>query len=556
LTQTPQNSAYSFRESKKDLLYLVLVCLAAFFLILPVWLNGVPKGNDLPQHFQFAVTIHDSLQAGEIYPPVPYYALAIGKMLAGNWFDAACLIFWFWLALSGAGAYLWARERFGPGGSFVGALIYVAAPYHINELYNAFTYAEFAAVAVLPFCFLFVDRLVREARLFNFLGLGAAFSLLVMCNLPIAVMGTLSLGGYTLVSLPRKSFLPVAIRTGAAFIFGAALCAFFWIKIVTEMAWLNHSAEGFSTASTFYDYKVNFLLMFRYLAALNFDDRDMWFADLVLLATLCLFIPLVIVFWAASSGARSFASQRLGRVMILFLFGLFMATPLSAPIWDNISTIQKIQFPWRWMAIVTLSGVPMAAAGWSYFTGWLKTNKRPYALIVFGCMLFGVVFTYSQIIKQATYHTRGEFETLVETLGEAQNFDCWFTVWAKEEALKTSQAFIAPGRNVSSLTWTRDARYFHFSKGEAVRARVATFYYPYWRVWVNDVPAQAFPAEDGSLSFDLPPEAVTATARFEEPMMIVAARIFSLLCWIITGILAISLAVHRLVQRPQPVSSN
>ncbi len=551
MIEKPENSTSSFRKSKKDLLFLAGVCVAALCLVLPIWLSGIPRGNDLPQHFQFAVTIFDALQAGDyypawmpnenkgyggvglrFYPPVPYYALALGKMLAGNWFNSACLVFWFWLALSGVGAYFWARERFGEAASFVGALVYIAAPYHINELYNAFTYAEFAAVAVLPFCFLFVDRLMREAKFFNFCGLAVSFALLAMCNLPIAVMGTLSLGIYTLASLPRKDLLGTAgaaVRAGGAFIFGAALCAFFWFKIVTEMAWLNHSAEGYATDSMFYDYKVNFLLMCKYLATWNFDDRDMWFADLVLLATLALFIPLLIVFWAS---ARSFASQRLGRVVILFLFGMFMATPLSTPVWDNISTIQKIQFPWRWMAIITLSGIPMAAAGWSYCAGWLKTGKRPYSLIVFGCMIFGVVFTYSQIIKQATYHTREEFETLVATLGEAQNFDCWFTVWAKEDALKIQDKVTASSREVSGLTWQRKERDFTIAAGEPAKVRLATFYHPYWQVSVNDAPVKAYPAEDGALSFDAPPDEAKVNVKFTEPVMTRAFGVVSIACWL------------------------
>src|ERR1044072_8978046 len=89
-----------FLRYKHDVLGLVGVCLVALCMMLPIWVAGIPKGNDLPQHFQFAVTIRDALQAGDyypswmpnenkgyggigmrFYPPAGYYALALGKML-------------------------------------------------------------------------------------------------------------------------------------------------------------------------------------------------------------------------------------------------------------------------------------------------------------------------------------------------------------------------------------------------------------------------------------------------------------------------------------------
>ena len=176
-----------FLKNRRDALGLTGVCLVALCMTLPIWIIGIPRGNDLPQHFEFAVTIHDAIQAGDyypswmpnenkgyggvgmrFYPPVGYYALALGRMLTGNWFWAACLVFWFWLALSGVAGYFWSRERSSPFAAFIGGSVFVVAPYHINEIYNAFNYAEFAAVAFLPFCFLFVDRLTRDGRLFNF----------------------------------------------------------------------------------------------------------------------------------------------------------------------------------------------------------------------------------------------------------------------------------------------------------------------------------------------------------------------------------------------------
>src|SRR5262249_16245863 len=158
-------------------------------ITLPVLLFGVPKGNDLPQHYQFAVTFYDGAKEGiffpswsadvnsgfgdvgvRFYPPLSYYILDFFRGLLGNWFYARVSTFCFWFFLGGAGVYFWAREWFSQTASLAAAIAYIFIPYHANEIYNAFTYAEFAAAAILPFCFLFVTRVCNRGRIGNCFG--------------------------------------------------------------------------------------------------------------------------------------------------------------------------------------------------------------------------------------------------------------------------------------------------------------------------------------------------------------------------------------------------
>jgi hypothetical protein len=564
-TQIDQYLERLFGKYKQDALCLAGVCLVALCMMLPIWIMGVPRGNDLPQHFQFAVTIHDSILAGDLYPawmpnenkgyggigmrfypPVGYYALALGKMLTGTWFWAACLVFWFWLALSGVGAYLWSRERFSPGASLIGGTVFVIAPYHINEIYNAFNYAEFAAVAFLPFCFLFVDRLTRQGKLFNFAGLAVAYALLVLSNLPVAVMGTVALGVYSLASLPRRDLIFSALKLGGSFLFGLALSVFYWLKVVTEMAWLNHSSESYSSGSVHYDYRINFLLQLKYL--IIFDDRDMWFANMVLGFTLLMTIPLGAVYWWST---RSFAEKRLNRVWITLLFSVFMATYLSIPVWDSSSLLQKVQFPWRWLSVISLAGIPLAAAGWDYVLQWLKDTRRPYALLVIGALLFGMNFTIFQVARAAFFFPRGEFEALVNTLADVpQNCDCWLPIWAKPEAMDKPEKVSANGREVRDLKWDRKERNFTVAAGEPAKVRLATFYYPLWRATVNGKPVPAAPAADGALTFDAPAEEAKVNVRFYESTPVRYAQTISLICWGMLLSFALILAVPGLRKDP------
>lgn len=553
MTIIPETHSISKRQ---DIFCLLGICVLAVCIMLPALLQGVPKGDDMPQHLQFTLTVYDSIMAGDLYPawmenenhgyggvgmrfypPVAYYVLAAGRMAAGSWYFAICFVFCFWLALSGVGAYLWCRERFGPAAALAGAVVFVAAPYHVNQVYNAFTYAEFAATAFLPFCFLFADRLSREAKFFNFAGLGIAYSMLVLTNLPVAVIGTFALGVYTLASLPRQGAIRTLLRFGGAYALGAALSSFYWIKVLTEMSWINHSTDTYSSGSELYNYRTHFLLRTKYFAAIGVDLQ---FLNLLLMYTLFLGVPLAVVYYLST---RSFAEKKLNRVWITLLFAVFMTTYLSVPAWDSISLLQKIQFPWRWLSIISLLGAPLAAAGWPYCMKWLRDKRRPYALIVLGLVVFALSFMVSQIIRPVVTIPREPFEENIASLGGENNFECWLPVWAKPEATLDQQKIAAGARALDGLQWKRKERSFTAAAGDEVNVRLATFYYPYWQVSINGVKAGTAPGPDGALTFDLPPQEAKVDVRFVEPFKVRLAAYISLALW---GIVLLLLAFKQM----------
>lgn len=550
-----------FSEQKLLFLCPAAICLAAALAIMPMLLNGVPRGNDLMQHYQFALTVYDSLQNGEIYPtwsapdnegyggvglrfypPLSYYVLAAGKIVTGDWLAASFLAFWFWLALGGQGVYFWSRQRFSNGASVFAGILYVAAPYHLNEIYNAFTYAEFAAAGILPFCFAFVDRICRTVRserglqILPVIGLAVSYAALILTHLPLTVIGSLALGIYAVCSLALSRSGYNFLKLASSVLISLLLSAFYWVRLVTEMKWLNHATDQFAKDSYSYDYKINFLLMLEYLRDLKPDSREMWFADLMLIATLSLFVPFFIVFLAT---VRRRQKISLLPVTTLFLFALFLSTPLSMPVWDNLTFLQKVQFPWRWLAVISMSGVVFAAAGFNKALELFSTAKRPLILIAFGAMLFGVTFSYSQVIKQAMYHEKGSFNALVESYSDEKNYECWLPVWAKFDAFKTKEKVTALGREVSNVEWKAGGVSFTTSGGEQAEARLALFHYPYWQVKINGETAVTFPDEHGALKFGLPNEAADIRVEFIEPAVSRAALLLSLSAWALLAVFGV-----------------
>ena len=141
-----------------------------------------------------------------------YYLLSAARMLTGEWYSASILVFLFLSVAGGLGAYFWARTIFTPTVALWTGVIYALMPYRLNELYQASLLSEFAACSLLPFAFCFVERINRRKSIFDIVGLAAAYAVLVLTHLPIAMIGSIALVIYALVRIERKSFASTIAR--------------------------------------------------------------------------------------------------------------------------------------------------------------------------------------------------------------------------------------------------------------------------------------------------------------------------------------------------------
>lgn len=545
---------------------LIVLFVAAVVVTLPIFFFGIPHGNDLPQHYQFALTFYDSLQSGNFYPewssvsnfgfgdvgirfypPLSYYVLIAFRFFAGNWYDASVLTFCFWFFISGIGIYLWAREWFGENASLAAALIYIAAPYHVNQIYNAFTYAEFAASSILPFCFLFVTRICRNGKPTNIICFAVFYALLILTHLPMTVMGSLGLLIYSLASLPKGNRIPTLAKLGISGIMGLLASSFYWLRMITELDFVKHATKDFTSQA--YDYHSNFLAAFLYVSPIEYDGRSLWFSDLMLLITIGLFLPSAIIFYYCSKGK---IKPKLNNVAYLLVFAIFISTPLSLFIWEHFGTLQKIQFPWRWLAVISMSGIIFAAAGFDYLVESFQTKLRPLALIAVGLIIAGLVFTATQVVKPAIYVSRAEFTERIDKLSSAESYECWWTIWAKKAAFDLPDKVLAENRSVQIIKWQPNQREIVFSSGLATDARIAAFYYPHWRASINGQPAEIGFDNNGVMFLPLPGETANVKIWFQEPVYNCISRYISLITWLAFGIAGLFfIRKERLLNFPQ-----
>lgn len=543
---------------------LPLILFSAILLTVPILLNGVPQGNDLPQHFQFSFTFYESLRSGaaspsissttnsgfgdvgvRFYPPFSYYVLAFFRYITGSWFNASAVAFCFWFFVGGLGVYFWSREHFDNAGSFTAALAYMAAPYHVNEIYNASLFAEFAAAALLPFCFLFVSRICKAATLANALGLAVFFALLILTHLPSAIIGSVGLGVFSLVSLFRSPHLKTLGSLLFAVGTGLLLSSYYWLRMITELQWVNHSTVEFAQRA--YDFRSNFIASYFYTSADVYADRSLGFSDLMALMAVCLFVPSLLFYLFENLRDRDARVKISGAIAVFFL-AVFFATPLSSAVWENVPLLQKIQFPFRWMILVNLTGAFFVAAGFSHVWSAFSSKYRPFATLAAGLFFVAVAFTAAQVIRPALYLPKEGFDEYVTDLSHKASYSCWWPIWAKAAALSDKDDLIVNERSELATKWTAYEKIFDVGSGSPSTVQFATFYYPHWKAEVNGNQASISYDENGAMLVHLSEAPARVKVFFEEPVKIRTAGFVSVVSWLTVLLISLFLFLRKVVK--------
>src|SRR5438067_4887916 len=271
---------------------LIVLALVAAATMAPMLIWGIPSNRDLSNHFRFALPFYDALRSGRFYPgwladanhgfgdasfrfypPALYYLLGLTRTLAGNWYAATIITFSALSVMGAVGIYFWAREFGSSEMAMWAGILYSVAPYHLNQFFQAVMLAEFAGAAVLPFAFAFTERVCQRRRKRDVAGLAAAYALLVLTHLPLAVIGSIALAFYALLRVDRKKITSTIAALAASVALGLAASACYWTTMVSELNWIR--ADNVNPLPG-QDYHDNFVL-----STFSTDQVNVWWMNIL-----------------------------------------------------------------------------------------------------------------------------------------------------------------------------------------------------------------------------------------------------------------------------------
>jgi 6-pyruvoyl-tetrahydropterin synthase related domain len=538
------NKLLKYRDNQ----WFVLVCIfiAVCFLMVHLVFMGIPLGIDLTQHLQFASTYQHSILSGDFfpgwaasdnygfgsigirfYPPLAYYLMAFTQMILGSWYDTFWTNAFFWMFLGSLGMYLWAREWLSPIEAATVAIAYAFAPYHRYQIYTFILFAEYAAAGILPFCFLTLTKVIRRGKPIDVLLFSLSLSLLILTHIPTTILGIIGLGIYGLLMMDWKEFPKIIIKLLIAGVISLLASAYHWIKLISELNWVKHTAENYTI--NFYDFKQH---LFPQKNEPDLFTPPIDFAIILLMLSL---LPLVCyALIRFKKGWDDIADQKISLgLLITGIISVFMTTSLSLPIWENVTFLQKVQFPWRWLSVGYLMGSFAFVYGVSkLYSAFREANK---VLVLIPTFLFSLIFIFFIVI---TTHSmlplnRENFATETKNLETRRGCSCWLPDWSQAAAFKNKEKITTESRNFQITKWESETREFEVEPGPGQKIRIATFYYPHWQATLNDQKIEIEKADDGTILLPLSGERTEVKLNFQEPSFVIYTFYISGLVWVI-----------------------
>lgn len=288
------------------------------------------------------------------YAPLPYYVMELTHLI-GFGFIASVKLFIILITLASAfgmyafSKYLWKDEL----ASLVGTVLYVYLPFRAVDMYVRGALPELTTMAIIPFLFLFAYKMVQEEKrsLFWF-SLSAAVLLLSHNIGTLIIMPTVCLWILLLV-IKNKSWKR-APNIIASIAIAVGLAAFFVIP-----AWLEKNYVHIDTlTSGYFNYLAHFVSLKQMLFSTHwgYGSSQLGVGDDISLAV-------GITQWVlASVGVLAvIVTKKFKHIFeIVFFLGigwlsLFLMHEKSSFIWEKISILSFVQFPWRFLIIAGFS---------------------------------------------------------------------------------------------------------------------------------------------------------------------------------------------------------
>jgi hypothetical protein len=329
-------------------------------LLLPTLVLGTLISHSSPQNLTWASQFAEQVRAGILYPrwmpdsfdglgspafyfypPLPFWIDALVSIVTANALSvpyrlaASTTVILF---LSGLTMRAWLLKISGKRtAALVGAIAYMAAPYHLFDTYTRGAFAETTAYAVLPVVML-ASRLTIERARWGLPLLALAYAALLLSHLPTALLCSITvIPAYGLFTTRSPVLL---LRCAAGGALGIGLSAIYLLPAVELQPWIsaNELWTSFYRASNWF-----------VMAPERWVDPDtMRVIGSIVLAAALLAAGLC---FALLQLPDSQGRRELGFWVALSLACLILIAGLLPWFWD-LPVVGKVQFPWRLLMVV------------------------------------------------------------------------------------------------------------------------------------------------------------------------------------------------------------
>lgn len=606
---TTLHPALQFPAMKQKFVTLLALALLVIPAASPYFLPNVPRTNDLSPHLMRAYFWGEAVTYAGLWPrwsaelvyghgypvfnffPSLFHAFTqLFHQLGLPLLTAYRVVVYLHFLLAAVGSYLLGKQVFHSRLAGWGtAVIYVYSPYMLYDAIVRGSAPETQALALLPFLILAIWQASEQLIINREQGTGndgssltidhllltinhylplkwviltAVFFALTFLSHPIAYLLLLPIGVWLLLKAGfvwrNGRFWQTLIGPAVGIGLGGLLVAFFWLPAFFEVQFTRADLS----ISQGYAYQENFLSLLDMVRWPTIPADPALINPPVVRA-----IPVIGLLWAVVViGWQWRRTTRLQREIVaawtaVLLLSIWLITPTSQFVWDNFPLLRLIFYPWRLLSMTSVATAVLV--GLSLQLLITQSGKRailPALLLTSLILISSIPWLYPprqtmpEHIDAATAlsselppffigtTTLGEFLPLqVEELPPPLPQDADLRAGQNPDRLQAQEG----------VTWTRRNEnpiyaQYQIQLGTAQTLTYRQFYFPGWRVILNDAAIPITPSQpDGLITFDVP-------AGTSDLQIILGSTTVRTSGWLISWIAFIALLVLSVIAIRNP----
>ncbi len=531
---------------------ILLIVLISFVPLIPLFGFGLPDTHDGRDHVARIANFYNALSEGVIIPrwagnlnwgyghpilmflyPLSSYLASAFHFIGFSLVDSLKIVFGVGFILSGVFMYMWLRTFLGSSAALTGAILYNFAPYRFVDLYVRGAIGEHMAFIFPPIILYFISKLHKEKlNYFYAVGIAVSTACLLLAHNAISLMFFPFIMIYSAFLYLTNKDLKKITLTAVSIFYGFLLSAFFWIPGFLEGKYTLRDivTEGVTT-SRFVDFPD---LIY---GSWNYGGTGDFSVQLGLIQWIIVLVSPFILFKIFQK-KKSFNIYHF--TFIYFVLSILIMLPFSKPVWEMITTLQKFQFPWRFLTVSVFTAALLGAFVVSSF------NNNTQKVLIVCIAFFALILNYNYwqpkgyLVKEERFYT----DIYNGTTDTGESAPIW-SVRFMESRPKASIEVIDGNAKIVEKARTSVKHSYVIDALEESRIRENTLYFPGWKVYVDGVENKQIEFQDsqnrGLMTYYVSPGKHNVDVLFEDTKVRMISNIISIVS--IFGLILFSISI-------------
>jgi hypothetical protein len=467
------------------------------------------------------------------YPPLPYYLGQVFHTIGFTYVDIVKILGVIVLLASVVTMYLLASEFFGSLGGALSSMLYLYAPYHSVDFYVRAAVNESWALVWFPLIYWTTYRLIKY-KTFKYVPLvSLSVAALMLSHNPMFMifaptyMVWIFFWWWKFKSISSFKHLTISA------LWALGLAAFFTLPVIFEQQYVSI----WTLTSGYFNYLAHFLNLKQMFLIINwgYGSSELGSVDSMSFAIgyLHWIIPVILFPFVIFSKRFKIHKSLFILLLVLMFSALFLTHSKSTPIWQFIKPLEILQFPWRFLTLVI------------FFASFISGVLRPKPFLL-SCSLALILLLNANYFKPkewwSDYKDYNRFTGKNWQLMLTSAIFDYLPTWAYRPPANgptDNLEFLSAQGSFTTLEKKSNRQKYEVEITKPGSLIIQTYYFPGWKVWVDDKPVELKPMSDplrlGRLIFDVPPGKHQITAKFTDTPIRSIGNVFSLLSWLGIG---------------------